>query len=239
MLLPHHIRDCPRKAKLSALVQEEEETPSQHDVANMGSLQLLTALQATIPKASTVSATSERKGRLFARGKIGGKEVRALVDSGATNNFLDVKEAQRLGVTFSKQAGWLKAANSQPKAICGTARDVKLSIGEWSGDVNFSVVEMDDYPIVLGMDFLDRAKAVPLPFSNTMLIMEEGKTCQVPLSRGKPTKAKTVGATRLIKSGREPRAKEEAPLEKKHLPQAKPKRRPISQVDPRLLWRKA
>lgn len=38
--------------------------------------------------------------------------------------------------------------------------------------------------MVLGMEFFDKVKAVPLPFANSMVIMEEGKTFMVPLSRG-------------------------------------------------------
>lgn len=39
------------------------------------------------------------------------------------------------------------------------------------------------YPVVFGMEFIDQVKAIPIPFTNTMCILEEGNTSIVPLSR--------------------------------------------------------
>ncbi|RVW49003.1 hypothetical protein CK203_081013 [Vitis vinifera] len=39
---------------------------------------------------------------------------------------------------------------------------------------------MDDFKMVLGMDFLQKVKAVPLPFLRSMAILEEEKPCMVP-----------------------------------------------------------
>ncbi|GFZ06587.1 hypothetical protein Acr_18g0007570 [Actinidia rufa] len=121
---PHLVRECPKRAKLSALIQDEEEE-SHDEETKMGSLRLLNAIEA--------------------------------------------KEAERLGLKFKEGQGWLKAVNSEARPIYGVARDVWLHIGNWSGKVDFSVVPMDDYPIVLGMEFLDGVRAFPLPFAETML----------------------------------------------------------------------
>lgn len=47
--------------------------------------------------------------------------MKALVDNGASNNFVEVKEAKRLGVAYKKQ-GWLKAVNSEAKSIFGVTQ---------------------------------------------------------------------------------------------------------------------
>ncbi|RVW46127.1 hypothetical protein CK203_076184 [Vitis vinifera] len=39
---------------------------------------------------------------------------------------------------------------------------------------------MDDFKMVLGMDFLQKVKAMPLPFLRSMVILEEEKPCMVP-----------------------------------------------------------
>lgn len=83
------MRDCPKRGMLSALVKEKEEAAKhEHEVASMGSLQLLTAIKANVraPKSSSRL--------LFIQVKSVG--IRALVDSGAIHNFIDLKEAQRL-----------------------------------------------------------------------------------------------------------------------------------------------
>ena len=38
----------------------------------------------------------------------------------------------------------------------GVARDVRVKIGEWEGTVDLSVVPMDDFDLVLGLEFLDK-----------------------------------------------------------------------------------
>lgn len=57
----------------------------------------------------------------------------------------------------------MKTVNSEPVAVCGQANNVEVRLGNWRGSVNFTVVPMDDYDIVLSMEFLDRVKAVPVP----------------------------------------------------------------------------
>lgn len=193
---PHRARECPTKAKLAALVEEREE-PQQE--SKMGSLQLLSAIQA-----KREPPKKEKKGRLFLEAKIGGQPVKALVDTGASNNFLQHLEAKRLGIPFKEEQGWLKAVNSEPRPIFGVARGVEVRLGEWCGRADFSIVPMDDYPVVFGMEFMDQVKAIPIPFANTMCILEEGNTSMVPLSREVSFQSKQLSAlqcTRGIKKG--------------------------------------
>ena len=55
-----------------------------------------------------------------------------------------------------------------------------MHIGLWEGRVDFTVAPMNDFKMVLGMDFLQKVKAVPLPFLCSMAILEEEKPCMVP-----------------------------------------------------------
>ncbi|KAF2291636.1 hypothetical protein GH714_027757 [Hevea brasiliensis] len=128
---------------------------------------------------------SVEKGRPFVQIEVGGKELRALLDTGASHNFLTVEEAKRLGIPYEKEMGWLKAVNSTPNLIHGVARDTKVRIGDWHGTLDFFVVSMDDSPCILGVEFVDRAKAIPMLFANSMCITAGGGTCVVPLLRGK------------------------------------------------------
>ncbi|XP_057491450.1 uncharacterized protein LOC130777197 [Actinidia eriantha] len=63
---------------------------------------------------------------------------------------------------------------------------------------------MDDYPIVLGMEFLDGVRAFPILFAETMCIMGEGSACMVPLVREALLKSKTLSAMQLSKEENEP-----------------------------------
>ena len=55
-----------------------------------------------------------------------------------------------------------------------------MHIGSWEGRVDFTVAPIDDFKMVLGMDFLQKVKAVPPPFLRSMAILEEEKPCMVP-----------------------------------------------------------
>ncbi|KAF2324919.1 hypothetical protein GH714_021274 [Hevea brasiliensis] len=136
---PHRARECPKKSKLSALVEEREERPFQPREATMGSLQL-SAL-----KVQEKGTMSVERGDLLSN----------------------------------------EAVNSTPNLIHGVARDTKVRIGDWHGTLDFFVVSMDDSPCILGVEFVDRAKAIPMLFANSMCITEGGGTCVVPLLRGK------------------------------------------------------
>ena len=189
----HFAKECPKRSKLSALIQRDEEESRQEET-KMGSLRLLNAIKA---KVDVTKAT--KKGRMYVEAKVCNFDTRALVDTGASHNFVEVKEAKRLGLQFEEEQGWIKAVNSDARPIYGVARDVRLQIGEWCGQVDFSVVPMDDYPIVLGMEFLDGVRAFPIPFAETMCIMGEGNACMVPLAREATLKAKTLSAMQLSK----------------------------------------
>ncbi|KAF2317776.1 hypothetical protein GH714_041085 [Hevea brasiliensis] len=65
----------------------------------------------------------------------------------------------------------------------GLANNVAVRIGEWTGSINFSIIAMDDYACVLGMDFMDKVKAIPIPFANSLCFVENGGASMVPLKR--------------------------------------------------------
>ncbi|KAL9252827.1 Retrovirus-related Pol polyprotein from transposon 17.6-like protein [Drosera capensis] len=56
---------------------------------------------------------------------------------------------------------------------------------------------MDDYTMVLGMKFLDKVKAMLIPDSNAMCILEEENPCMVPLVR--EGSLKSLSAMQLVK----------------------------------------
>lgn len=83
----------------------------------------------------------------------------------------------------------LKAIDSDSKPVVGIARNVTIGVGEWSGKTYFNVVDMDDYPLIMGMEFLRQAKFVCIPYLNMVFVMDEGSPCCVPIV-GKPNNGK-------------------------------------------------
>ncbi|GJW66461.1 putative retrotransposon gag domain, aspartic peptidase domain protein [Tanacetum coccineum] len=133
-------RDCPKKSSLNGLSAHGDEEAS--DGGSMGSIRILNAINAKTKVPKVVG-----KGLQYMEATINGVKVCALVDSGATYNFVADDEAKWLGINAMKGSGKIKAVNSLAKAIHGVAKDVRAKIGEWEGTIDLLVVPMDDFKV--------------------------------------------------------------------------------------------
>ncbi|KAK8684211.1 hypothetical protein V6N13_040241 [Hibiscus sabdariffa] len=188
----HWARQCPQRQALSSLLaryQEDNDVEGCQEGAHIGSLKLLNGIQST--------PNIETKGLLYMDVAINGKATRAMVDTGASHNFISLEEATRLGVKVTGGKGSIKAVNSAAKPIHGIAQEVKTDVGTWSGRLNFSIVPMDDYKLILGIEFLDQVKAIPMSFANAMSITEGNQACVVPMIRGTKQESKVLSALQL------------------------------------------
>lgn len=140
---PHAMNNCPMLGSLCTILEGGEvvETEAKH----IGSVQLLNAL-----KAKPIS-TSSNKGFMYVEASINGRVIKAMVDTGATHNFSTENEAKRLGLHGT---GWMKTMNASARRLNGIAKDAELSLGTWKGRVHLSVALLDDFNVVLGMNFL-------------------------------------------------------------------------------------
>ena len=74
-----------------------------------------------------------------------------------------------------------------------------ITLGTWSEKFDFSIVPMDDFKMVLGMEFFDQVHAFPLPATNSLSILDGSKACMVPTERGK-SEEKTLSAMQFKKA---------------------------------------
>ncbi|KAK4391962.1 Transposon Ty3-G Gag-Pol polyprotein [Sesamum angolense] len=136
------------RGKLNALVAEADDDEGGSPRVNP--LQLVSALQERPPT---------QKGLMYVRVQINGKAVMAMLDSGATHNFVADREIQKLGLTLAQHSSRIKAVNSEAKPIQGMAC-VELKVGAWTGQCKLLVVPLDDFDVILGMDFMLLANAM-------------------------------------------------------------------------------
>nr|CAD1842365.1 unnamed protein product [Ananas comosus var. bracteatus] len=118
---PHFVRSCPQRKSLNAMQTKDPESDEEEEAAETGSI---------------------RVGAL--------RTTRAMVDTGATHNFIATGEAERLGITLSKD-GSHESSKLEDPTIAGLAKEVPVSIGSWTGKANFTSVPLDDFQVILEM----------------------------------------------------------------------------------------
>ncbi|KAL4572158.1 hypothetical protein LXL04_018928 [Taraxacum kok-saghyz] len=174
---PHLVRVCPKRKVFSSMVLEKEEGEGAH----MSSMRLLN----TLSKGGTKTHETKGGSLMFVEAKVCGRNTKALVDSGATHSFMAEDEARKLGIPYVEEKGWLKVVNSPYNPILGIARGLPMKIADWEGTIDVIVVPMDDYRMVLGMDFLNKVHPWTIERDNTMRITKGSTIYIVPLERSR------------------------------------------------------
>ena len=168
---PHFARDCPKREKLSALIVQSEDDDGEdaagESPTRMNPLQLISAM-----------SMGNQSRLMFVAVKVNGKEAKAMIDTGATSNFVSRREAVRLGLRMVQNPSKMKAVNATAKPIEGSAV-CTLKVGTWEDQVNLMVVHLDDFDLVLGIEFLTLAKVIVATHLSGILIGDERTPCFV------------------------------------------------------------
>ena len=84
---------------------------------------------------------------------------------------------------MSKCPSKIKVVNSEVKPISGIVFGVRFKVGKWTGKVNFLIMKLDDFDVILDDECFVAAKATLLPFIGVMLVFDEKQPCYVPTRR--------------------------------------------------------
>ncbi|KAL0298465.1 UNVERIFIED_CONTAM: hypothetical protein Sradi_6506300 [Sesamum radiatum] len=89
---------------------------------------------------------------MFVDVKIHGKPICAMIDTGATHNYLASVEVERLGLALEKGVGRVKAINSAAQPIAGVAKSVlikrrKRNESSYLCTLHFEEIEQAPWPI--------------------------------------------------------------------------------------------
>ena len=161
----------------------------------MGALSLLNALK----KHDAQVKKAPGKGLMFVEATLNEKPAKSvMIDAGATHNFVSEVEAKRLGLKLEKDVGRMKAVNSKALATTGLAKQVCVKIGTWEGTTDLIAVKMDDFDVILSMEFLAENGVIPIPSTGSLLIMGE-KTAMVPSKVKQATELKLLSALQFKK----------------------------------------
>ncbi|MBA0735699.1 hypothetical protein Gogos_019521 [Gossypium gossypioides] len=112
-----------------------------------------------------------KEGLIFVDINIAGQKRSALIDMRASDLFILEKAAKKLGLSIKKSNKKIKTVNSEETSTVGLVCNVELQIGEWKGNEDFEVIQLDDYDYVLGLNFLDKIQTVLFPWADQIHIV--------------------------------------------------------------------
>ncbi|KAL6350235.1 hypothetical protein AAG906_004180 [Vitis piasezkii] len=99
--------------------------------------------------------------------------------------LLNVIHATRLGLKLEEDTSRIKAINSKAHKIQGVAKNILMQVGDWKGMFNLLCVPLDDFNLILGVDFLLKAKVALIPHLGGFVVLEEKKPYLVQALRAK------------------------------------------------------
>ncbi|MBA0683543.1 hypothetical protein Goari_025192 [Gossypium aridum] len=112
------------------------------------------------------------KGFMYVDINIAGQRKSAFVDTGASDLFISKKVVGKLNLLVIKATKKIKMVNFNEFPIVGVAQGVEQQIGPWKGKDDFSVIHLDDYNFVLGLNFLEKINALLVPLHDPICILD-------------------------------------------------------------------
>ncbi|KAE8689123.1 hypothetical protein F3Y22_tig00110943pilonHSYRG00133 [Hibiscus syriacus] len=160
-------KDCPQLVKVAAI---KENDGVESETLNLGSI--LSTME--------VNKGRKKKGLMYVDITVAGQKMSALVDTGASELFMSEQITKRLGLHVEKVTGSIKTVNAEEVLIVGVAKGIELTVGGWFGKKAIKVIPLDGFDFILGLTFLDRINAFPLPFVDCLCILDPKQQCIVP-----------------------------------------------------------
>lgn len=81
-----------------------------------------------------------------------------MVDTSTTHNFVSDVAVMRLELNVGKHTNSVKAINSKAQPMAGVVQGATIDLGSWEGMIDLLTMPLDDFKLILGIDFLITAK---------------------------------------------------------------------------------
>lgn len=128
--------------------------------------------------AMAIEGSCRSQDLMFVTALVDGQEVWTMVDTRANRNFISQRKADLLDFKVSPTSYKLKAVNFTTKLGVSSTM-VSLKVASWKGQCDLSAVPLNDFDLVLGMDFIVKAKVFIIPNLRSILIGDESSLCFV------------------------------------------------------------
>ena len=84
-----------------------------------------------------------------------------------------------MGLKLEENISRIKEVNSKTQKIQGIAKNVPMQVGDWKGTCNLLCVPLDDFDLIIGVDFLLKAKVALIPRLGGLVVLKERQPCFV------------------------------------------------------------
>ncbi|KAL4196929.1 hypothetical protein AMTRI_Chr04g185550 [Amborella trichopoda] len=99
--------------------------------------------------------------------------MRAMVETGVTHNLLSDREAAPLSLTLAGDTSKMKVVNLVAKSVVGIIKDVLAKVGNLNGQISLMAMPLDEFKVILQLDFLMLAKESVVPHLGVVAIMDK------------------------------------------------------------------
>ncbi|TYK02874.1 uncharacterized protein E5676_scaffold968G00030 [Cucumis melo var. makuwa] len=207
---PHLARECPNKVDFHAfqasLIADSDDKSNRaegevgqidgSEKTRIGAIKYMSSLQ----EKSGERNVPVEKGLLYVDTWINQKQTKStMIDSGATHNFITEAEARRMRLRWEKDSERMKVVNSVALPIVGLVKRTMIKLGGWKGPIDFVVVKMDDFDVVLEMEFLLEHQVIPMSSARCLVITGSFPTV-VQADIRQPNRFKMISAMQLDKN---------------------------------------
>ena len=114
-----------------------------------------------------------------------------------------------MGLKLEENTSRIKEVNSKTQKIQGIAKNVPMQVGDWKGTCNLLCVPLDDFDLIIGVDFLLKAKVALIPHLGGLVVLKERQPCFVQALRandgdkGQPEMLSTIQLKKGLKQGQD------------------------------------
>nr|GMC48699.1 gag-asp_proteas domain-containing protein [Ipomoea batatas] len=160
----HLQRNCPKGPKVAAITEENAEGGGSATM-NCSPMQLLSTI-------NTSAHNNPNHRLMYVDIFVNGVTVLAMVDTGASHNFVDERLVSHLNLNLEQNTSKIKTVNATARGVTGRA-EVTMKVGDWEGSSSLIVMPLDDFDLILGCTFFVAAKAVVIPHFGGIMIHDE------------------------------------------------------------------
>ena len=160
---------------------------AKNEEASMGMMQILGVAAAR----EVISRRNPERNKLeYVRMKVGDAYILTMVDSGASHNFMGEDTLRRIGLKFVPIKAQMKTVNSPSDYVIVVAEKVDVTLGEWTWKVDFTIMRIDDYEVVLGIEFMKEFDAMIVSHMKKLYIYDRREDVPIDVTTLGVTKPK-------------------------------------------------